>query len=256
MALSGEQPRSLRLYSGEKTVTAIWSPVRTGILSLLHAEGEVSFSRIMEYTRRSKATVSVHVHALVDAGLIAEKPVSGDARKKKYVLTSSHLGDIVPPGDLGTNGFRELIRQCYLKYETFDCKLIIPHILQIALMEAGIRIDPIMIRGGEILAESFLPLIVSDTLEKTLENIAGFWKRYNLGTVKIRSLSPLQIEIYDCYECMVLPKQDQGSCFISQGMLSGFFGAYYGKKVVVRESECMVEGHPACCMEITVPDGP
>ena len=46
----------LQLFSSVGTVTAVSSPVRNNILLLIRDEGEVSFSRIMEYTIREKET--------------------------------------------------------------------------------------------------------------------------------------------------------------------------------------------------------
>ncbi|HJK02447.1 MAG TPA: winged helix-turn-helix domain-containing protein [Methanocorpusculum sp.] len=91
-----ENTQCLRLFSSDGIVTAISSPVRNRILYLIHNEGEVSFSRIVEYTGLSKSTVSVHVNSLIDLGLIASQTVPGDARKKMYYLTASHLADIQP----------------------------------------------------------------------------------------------------------------------------------------------------------------
>ena len=243
----------LKLFSSDGTVTAVSSPVRNNILFLIRDEGEVSFSRIMEYTGLSKSTVSMHVNSLIDAGLIASRPVPGDGRKKMYYLIASHLADIQPCRQTGNNEFRELIRQCYIKYDNVDYRQIIPHIIQVALIEAGIRIDPIMMRGGEILGESVSVYLVAETLDKTIENVINFWMRYGLGEMRIRSASPLRLEIYKCYECMVLPKTERGCCVISRGILTAIFSAYFKQQVRVEEIECMTQGYPACCFEIDIP---
>lgn len=248
-----EQTKHLKLFSSDGTVTAVSSPIRNTILFLIRDEEEVSFSRIMEYTGLSKSTVSVHLNSLIEAGLIASRPVPGDARKKRYYLRASHLADIHPCHQTGNNEFRELIRQCYIKYDNVDYRQIIPHIIQVALIEAGIRIDPIMIRGGEMLGESVSVYLVAETLEKTIENVMKFWVRYGLGEMRIRSTLPLRLEIYKCYECMVLPKMEHGCCVISRGILMAILSAYFKQPVRVEEIECMAQGHPACCFEIEVP---
>lgn len=251
-----DQDRSqpLKLFSSDGTVTAIRSPIRSSILFLLCDEGEVSFARIMEYTGLSKSTVSVHVNSLIEAGLIAARVVPGDARKKRYFLTSSHVGEIVGGQKTGKDEFRELLRQCYIKYDNVDYRQIIPHIIQIALMEAGVQIDPIMMRGGMILGESISQYLVAESLEKTLEHLTRFWTRYSLGEMHVRSMNPLRLEIYKCYECMVLPKSNKGCCVISKGILLAVFRAFYKQDVVVEEIECMAQGFPACCFEITEPE--
>lgn len=242
-----------KLFSRDGTVTAVSSPVRNNILFLIRDEEEVSFSRIMEYTGLSKSTVSVHLNSLIDAGLIASHSVPGDARKKMYYLTASHLADIRPCRQTGNNEFRELIRQCYIKYDNVDYRQIIPHIIQVALIEVGIRIDPVIKRGGEVLGESVSVYLVAESLEKTIENVIKFWMRYGFGDMRIRSTSPLQLEIYQCYECMVLPKTEHGCCVISCGVLTAIFTAYFKQPVQVEEIECMTQGYSACCFEIEVP---
>ncbi|MDR0439350.1 MAG: ArsR family transcriptional regulator [Methanocalculaceae archaeon] len=243
----------LKLFSSDGVVTAISSPVRNNILFLIRDEGEISFSRIMEYTGLSKSTVSAHVNSLIDAGLIASRSVPGDARKKMYYLIALHLADIQPCHRTGDNEFRELIRQCYIKYDSVDYRQIIPHIIQVALIEAGIRIDPIMMRGGEILGESISVHLVAEVLEKTIENVILFWIRYGLGDMRIRSTSPLRLEIYKCYECMVLPKTEHSCCVISCGVLTAIFSSHFKQSVRVVEIECMTQGYPSCCFEIDVP---
>jgi predicted hydrocarbon binding protein len=207
----------------------------------------------MEYTSLSKSTVSGYINSLIEAGLIAFRTVPEDARKKIYFLTASHLADIEPYRQTGNNEFRELIRQCYLKYDNVDYRQIIPHIIQVALLEAGIRIDPVMMRGGEILGEAVSVYLVAETLERTIENVIKFWVRYGFGEMRIRSASSLRLMVYQCYECMVLPKTERGCCVISRGILTAIFSAYYKKPVRVEEIECMTQGYPACCFDIETP---
>lgn len=59
-----DRTQPLKLFSSDGTVTAISSPVRNNILSLIRDEREASFTRIMEYTGLSKSTVSVHTSTL------------------------------------------------------------------------------------------------------------------------------------------------------------------------------------------------
>lgn len=135
-------------------------------------------------------------------------------------------------------------------YDNVDYRGVIPHIIQVALIEAGIRIDPIMMRGGEMLGESVAVYLVSETLEKTVDNVIEFWARYGLGDMRVRSFSPLQVEICLCYECMVLPKSEFGCCGISGGMMSAIFSSFFQQRVSVEEIECMTQGYPACCFQV------
>jgi len=241
----------LMIYSKNGTVITVRSPIRNMILNLVAEEEPVSFARIMEYTGLSKSTVSGYVSSLELKELITVVPDPRDARKKSYVLTASLIGNITPSTQNATTDFRELIRQAYTKYDKIDYKEILPHIIKVALSEAGININPVIMRGGEILGQAVAVYLVADTLEKTLENITEFWKHYRFGEVRLRSLNPLQIEVYHCYECMIMPKDTGNNCVISCGMLKAIFSAYYNEKVNVEEIQCMTGGYDCCCMEIT-----
>ncbi len=240
----------LMIYSKNNTVITLRSPIRNRILYLLAEEGPVSFARIMEYTGLSKSTVSGYVSSLELKELISMVLDRRDARKKTYVLTASLIGNITPSIQNGTSDFRELIRQAYAKYDKIDYKEILPHIIKVALSESGINIDPVIRRGGEILGQAVAVYLVANTLDKTLANITEFWKHYGFGEVKIRSVEPLQIEVYHCYECMIMPKDSGKNCAISCGMLKAIFTAYYNEKVNAEEIQCMTEGYDCCCMEI------
>ena len=248
-----DSKQPLMIYSKNGTVITVRSPIRNRILYLLAEEGPVSFARIMEYTGLSKSTVSGYLNTLVMRNLISVVPDPRDARKKTYVITASLIGNITPSVQNGTSDFRELIRQAYAKYDKIDYKEILPHIIKVALSEAGINIDPVITRGGEILGQAVAVYLVADTLDKTLANITEFWKHYGFGSVKIRSLDPLQIEVYQCYECMIMPKDSGKNCAISCGMLKAIFSAYYNEKVNVEEIQCMTEGYDCCCMKISRP---
>lgn len=248
-----DSKQPLMIYSKNGTVITVRSPIRNKILYLLAEEGAVSFARIMEYTGLSKSTVSGYLNTLEMRDLISVVPDPRDARKKTYVITASLIGNITPSVQNGTSDFRELIRQAYAKYDKIDYKEILPHIIKVALSEAGINIDPVITRGGEILGQAVAVYLVADTLDKTLANITEFWKHYGFGSVKIRSLDPLQIEVYQCYECMIMPKDSGKNCAISCGMLKAIFSAYYNEKVNVEEIQCMTEGYDCCCVEIIRP---
>lgn len=248
-----DSKQPLMIYSKNGTVITVRSPIRNSILYLLAEEGPVSFARIMEYTGLSKSTVSGYLNTLVMRNLISVVPDPRDARKKTYVITASLIGNITPSVQNGTSDFRELIRQAYAKYDKIDYKEILPHIIKVALSEAGINIDPVIMRGGEILGQSVAVYLVADTLDKTLANITEFWNHYGFGEVKVRSLDPLQIEVYQCYECMIMPKDSGKNCAISCGILKAIFSAYYNEKVNVEEIQCMTEGYDCCCMKISRP---
>ncbi len=250
-----DSKQPLKIYSKNGSVTTVRSPVRNKILELISDEGSVTFSRIMESTGLSKSTISGYVSSLENSGLITAVQNPTDGRKKSYVLSASLIGSIIPTCHNGGSEFRELIRQAYTNYDRVDYKQIIPHIIKVALSEAGINIDPILVRGGEILGEAIAVYLVANTLEKTLANVIEFWHHYGFGEVKLKSTSPLQLEIYQCYECMIMPKGIGKCCVLSQGMFEAIFSAYYNESINVEEVQCMTENCDCCCMEISEPVG-
>lgn len=241
----------LRIYSKDGVVTTVRSPVRNEILQLLAREGETSFTRILEVTGLSKSTVSGYLNSLTKAGIVLEVPSSEDARKKNYLLHAVFLGDITPSTYCGASEFRELIRQMHTKYDKVDYRAILPHIIKVALAEAGIQIDPVLRRGGIILGEAVAPYVVADTLEKTLDNIAEFWGRYEFGKLSVADMNPLRLDVKDCYECSIIPRDVSTHCIISVGILTALFSAYYQQDVVVKEIQCISDGSPCCSFVVT-----
>lgn len=244
----------LEIYSLNGVITTVRNPIRSSILHMLSKKGASSFVDIQNMVGLSKSTTSGYITSLVTSGLVKEIQCPNDGRKKAYVLSATPIGDVEPTNTaLSTSEFREVIRQAYTNYDKLDYRSIIPHIIKVALMEAGVKIDPIIGRGGEILGETIAPYLVSDTIDRTLENISEFWSHNGLGEIKIKSLRPLQLEVYKCYECMILPKGKGTACVISQGILTALFSAFYHQKVLVTETQCMTQGFECCSFDVNPP---
>ncbi|MBO5003549.1 MarR family transcriptional regulator [Methanocorpusculaceae archaeon] len=245
-----DSTKELELYSRDGNVTTVRSPVRLQILRLMREGDDVTFSEIQEATGLSKSTVSNYLNSLDEAGLIARVPDPNDARKKIYRLSSTYLGQVDPTTYAAPAEYRELIRQTYTNYDRIDYKEMLPHIFRVALAESGIRIDPVLKRGGIILGEAVAPYVVADSLDKTIENIQEFWVHYGFGEVQAVSTAPLVLDVYKCYECMTLPKGISGGCIISKGMFSALFSAFFRCPVQVKELACMTDGSECCRFEI------
>ncbi|HJJ95154.1 MAG TPA: MarR family transcriptional regulator [Methanocorpusculum sp.] len=242
----------LDLYLQNGEVTMVRHPVRLQILNILKREKEVPFPKILEETGLTKSTLSGFLNSLLDAGLIERISSEKDGRRKIYRLSAKHIGIITPSSYSAASEFRELIRKTYTNYDKINYRDMLPHIFRVALAESGIRIDPVLQRGGIILGQSVAPFLVADTLEKTVENISDFWKRYEFGELSLVSVNPLRLDVKNCYECMTLPSPIPGGCIISTGILSALFSSFYGKEVTVTEIECICHGAPACRFEINV----
>lgn len=238
--------KDLELYSRDGKVTTVRSPIRLQILHLLREEGDVTFAEIQEATGLSKSTISSYLNSLDSAGLIDRVPDPKDARRKIYRLSAVYLGEFNPATYAAPTEYRELIRQTYTNYDRIDYKEMLPHIFRVALAEAGVRIDPVLTRGGNILGEAVASYVVSDSLERTVENIREFWDHYGFGEIRLVSTAPLMLDVYKCYECMTLPKGILGGCIISVGILTSLFSAFFRCPVHVKELQCMTEGADCC----------
>lgn len=241
----------LNLYLTNGTITTIRNPARLQIVTLLKEKGSATFQEISDELCLSKSTVSTYINSLMDVGIISRVADDGDRRRKRYVLSATYVGCLQPSTYSAASEYRELIRKTYSNYDKINYKEMLPHVFRVALAESGIRIEPVIKRGGIILGESIVPFIVDETLEKTIQNIAEFWNRYEFGTLSLLSQDPLQLEIFDCYECKTLPKDVPGGCIITSGILEAVFSAFYKEPVNVHEFKCQITGNPSCAFEIT-----
>lgn len=247
-----DSKQPLEIYSLNGAVTTVRNPVRISILHMLLKEGVVNFTQIQEMTGLSKSTTSGYISSLVSTGLVKEIQCPDDGRRKEYMIAATPMGDFEPERrPVNISEFREVIRQAYNNYDKVDYKNILPHIIKVALIEAGVKIDPIIARGGEILGDSIAPFIVSDTLEKTLDNICSFWAHNDLGEIKIVSVNPPKLDVYKCYECMIMPKGVGTCCSISLGIMTSLFSSFYHKLVPVSETQCMTQGYDCCRFEVS-----
>ncbi|HML05115.1 MAG TPA: V4R domain-containing protein, partial [Methanobacterium sp.] len=99
---------------------------------------------------------------------------------------------------------------------------------------------------GETLYED----LKEEELEKLVENIAELWETNKLGRIEVRSVDPLVINAYDCFECEDLPKIGRSACAFDSGILEAIFSEYFGKKVGVDEVKCYAKGDEYCCFVI------
>jgi len=245
-----DSKNELDLYLTNGQITTVRNPVRIKILNLLKAEGNVPFSRIQEKTNLSKSTLSSYLSSLIESNLVERVSDEVDGRKKYYRLSAKNIGSVSPSSYSASSEYRELIRKTFTNCDKINYKDLLPHIFRVALAESGIKLDPVIKRGGEILGESIAPFIVADSLDKTINNTRDFWERYGFGNLSLRSKDPFLIEIKNCYECMTLPSSVSGGCIITSGVLSAIFSNFYKKRIFVHEIECMAKNYPACCFEI------
>ena len=73
--------RNIMIYSTEKGIVALDSPVKLKILEMLR-KGAVSFDDLVEQSGKAKSTISVHLNDLEKQNLIKEKSSPEDKRRK------------------------------------------------------------------------------------------------------------------------------------------------------------------------------
>jgi len=238
----------VKLFSTPEGVSVIKSPMKTQILSLLE-KNEMSFDRIVEHTGRSKSTVSEHLQSLVDHGIIDYRPDPEDRRRKIFYIKSRYLGDISPIKELeegaekyfsGISDYRDPFEFFRLMFRT----------IRVALLKEGINIDPLLHQAGIKVGETVYKELEAHDINKFIENIAELWEGNKLGRVEVKSLDPLIINAYDCFECEDLPKIGRSACAFDSGVLEAIFSRYLGHDVDAEEVKCYARGDKYCCFII------
>lgn len=238
----------VKLFSTPEGVSVIKSPMKAQILSLLE-ENEMSFDRIVEHTGKSKSTVSEHLQALVDDGIISYMPDPEDRRRKIFYIRSQHLGDVYPIKELeeGAENYFAGISNYKDPFEFFRLMF---RTIRVALLKEGINIDPLLHQAGIKVGEAVYNDLKSDDVDNFIKNIAEFWEGNKLGRVKVKSLDPLVINAYDCFECEDLPKIGRSACAFDSGILEAIFSKHFGHDVDAEEVKCYAKGDEYCCFVI------
>ncbi len=84
---------------------------------------------------------------------------------------------------------------------------------------------------------------------KNISDLKKFFKKNNLGNLKIVKKRPLIIKVEDCAFCDGLD-MDSRICYFDAGLLAGVLENIYNKKFVVDEIDCMAKGADACYFKV------
>lgn len=239
---------NVKLFSTPEGVNVIKSPMKAQILSLLE-KNEMSFDRIVEHTGKSKSTVSEHLQALVDDEIIDYKPDLEDRRRKIFYIKSQHLGDVSPIKELEI-GAEDYFGGISNYKDPFEFFRLMFRTIRVALLKEGINIDPLLHQAGIKVGEAVYKDLESHDIDEFIKNIAEFWEGNKLGRVEIKSLDPIVINAYDCFECEDLPKIGRSACAFDSGILEAIFSKYFGHDVDAEEVECYAKGDDYCCFVI------
>jgi predicted hydrocarbon binding protein len=238
----------VKLFSTDEGINVIKSPMKAQILSLLE-KNEMSFDRIVEHTGKSKSTVSEHLQALVDDGIIDYRPDPEDRRRKIFYIKSRHLGDVSSIKELEEGAEHYFSGMSNYK-DPFEFFRLMFRTIRVALLKEGINIDPLLHQAGIKVGETVYNDLESSDTDEFVKNIAEFWEGNKLGRVKIESTEPIVINAYDCFECEDLPQIGRSACAFDSGILEAIFSKHFGHEVNADEVKCYAKGDDYCCFVI------
>lgn len=247
--MRGAEKNELSLYGTKSGVRAIGNPVRRHILKIL-SDGELSFEAIVGSSGRAKSTVSAHLSALAEEGIVGSRPGDDDERKKIFFLTAHFIGEFAPEDRISddlsayASKYREGI------HDPFSLYRLIYRTLRVSLLIEGISIDPILRRTGEAVGEAVYPAMAAPDIESFVQNLILFWEQHHLGRIADITLSPISFAVYDCFECVELPHLGRPACSFDSGLLSVLFSRQSERPMDAVERECYAAGDPCCTFEI------
>jgi hypothetical protein len=244
-AAEGHEP--IEFFSTADGVRAVDSPVRLKIVAMLK-EREMPFDEIVERTGRAKSTISVHLNDMIQEGIIDARLDDRDRRKKIFFIKSSYLGGLQKDRIL-EDDIRDILTRKGVP-DVIDFFRIMFRSIRVELCLQGINIDPMLSDAGYRVGGALYTCIGSPDMDELLRNLGKFWVAHGLGRLDVRSLSPLTIYVYDCFECAELPLLGRPACAFDLGMLRGIFFAHFGEERAIEEVECYAMGHDHCCFII------
>jgi hypothetical protein len=247
--MRGGEKSELSLYGTATGVRAIGNPVRRHILDILRG-GEVSFDALVGSSGRAKSTISAHLSALAEEGIIASRPGDDDERKKTFFLTAHFIGEFAPGERISDDLSAYALKYREGTLDPFDLYRLMYRTLRVSLLIEGISIDPFLRRTGEAVGEAVYPAVAASDLELFLQNLVIFWERHHLGRIENITLSPISFAIYDCFECVELPHLGRPACSFDSGLLSVLFSRQSGRPMEAVERKCYAAGDPCCTFEI------
>ncbi len=247
----GKAPdNSIAMFATQDGIRTVGSPVRKKIVDMLK-EQEMGFDAIVEASGKAKSTVSVHLQSLVKNGIVSSKPDVKDARKKVFFIDASYLGGLSSREKLEEDMNAYMAKYASKSMNQFEFFRLMFRTMRVGLLNEGIDIDPVLHEAGINVGKGIYPQLASDDLEQVLGNVASFWETHDLGRVKVKSLEPLILHVYDCFECQDLPFLGRPACAFDSGILTSLFSAHFGDDREATETKCYAMGDNYCCFYVT-----
>ncbi len=242
-SLSGpDDPSAIGLFSTPAGIRTVQSPVRVKILSVLSTR-DLPFDEIVRLSGRAKSTVSVHLKGLEQDGIISSRPDPGDERKKIFSLRSQALGNLT--GRVALDD-ADLPGRLADGRDPFGFYRYMFRTIRVSLLAEGINIDPVLRESGNRVGRTIAADLADKDLPALLEKLQTFWKRHNLGTLEVESLTPLTLRAYDCFECGDLPQLGRPACAFDSGVLEAVFSDHFGHSLQADETACYAMGDDHC----------
>ena len=239
---------SYKIFSSKKQVDVVKGQVKVQILDAL-CKQNMSFNEIVELTGKAKPTVSQHLRELVDDGLIRSIKDPNDKRRKTFSINAEFLGELSCKKE---NKFdiNEYFSQLPNMSDPFEFYRLILRALRTEFWNEGINIDPIHHNAGKRVGNVFYKELEASDTETLIENLSKFWSEKQLGRIEVKTLKPLTICVYDCFECKDLPEIGEPACSFDSGLLDAIFSKHFNKKINSIETTCFTKGDDCCSFVI------
>lgn len=237
-----------KIFSSNNRIEVVEGQVKVKILDSLR-QRNMTFNEIVKLTGKAKPTVSQHLRELVEEDLIGSIKDPSDARRKIFCINSEFLGELSKVKEEKFNIDEYFSKLPQLK-DPFEFYRLILRSLRAEFWNEGINIDPILRNAGKRVGEVFYHQLEDCDLDMLLENIVRFWREKELGRMEIKNLDPLNIYIYDCFECKDLPQMGEPVCSFDSGVLDAIFSLHFGRDVTTVETKCYAMGNDCCSFVI------
>ena len=238
MPINNFNNTKIKIYSTTKGIKIVDSPIKIQILNML--DGQVSEADIVNQTRKSKSTISVHLKNLIDEGIISFKSHPMDRRSKLFYILADYIGEIYPDKiiykspdiESELNNQEQLYTELFRQYKSI-------------LLVHGLQLEPLEVETGKKIGKEIYQSFEFDTYDELLNLIVDKFEKLKLGNIKVSSDKPLILKNNNCHECKKL-QYNMPICNITKGILKGIFEEYYEKTVSVEEVECTSK-YDDCC---------